>query len=106
MIIHLTKENHHLIEQATKPVVIDVFATWCGPCMDMKPVFEEVATSLQDSYTFATLNVDEARELAIRYGITSIPTLIFMDKGKVLGKETGYMTGDELRAKMNGYFHD
>ncbi len=100
MILRLTAENHGQIEQSPKPVVIDVFATWCGPCMDMKPIFETIAADLGDKYTFAMLNVDESRELAIRYEITSIPTLLFLKDGKVRGKEVGFMSNEDIREKI------
>lgn len=103
MIITLSKNNQQEITQA-KYVVIDVFATWCGPCMDMKPIFEEVAEKFAGTYTFAELNVDEARELAIHYGVTSVPTFIFIKEGKVIGKETGYMPREDLVEKIEEYF--
>ena len=103
MIINLTKNNQQEIEKA-KFSVIDVFATWCGPCMDMKPIFEEIAKTHSDTYTFAELNVDENRELAIHYGVTSVPTFIFLKEGKVVGKETGYMPMEDLVEKIEEYF--
>lgn len=102
MIINLTKNNQQEIEKA-KFAVIDVFATWCGPCMEMKPIFEEVAKRYS-TYTFAELNVDEARELAIGYGVTSVPTFIFIKEGKVVGKETGYMPMEDFVEKIKEYF--
>lgn len=101
--ISLTKNNQHEIETA-KFAVIDVFATWCGPCMEMKPIFEEVAKKYFSQYTFAELNVDEARELAISYGVTSVPTFIFLKEGKVVGKETGYMPMEDFVEKLEEYF--
>lgn len=100
--ISLTKNNQHEIE-ASKFAVIDVFATWCGPCMEMKPIFEEAAKKYAQ-YTFAELNVDEARELAINYGVTSVPTFIFLKEGKVVGKETGYMPMEDFVEKLEEYF--
>lgn len=103
MITSLTKNNQHEVEKAPF-VVIDVFATWCGPCMDMKPIFEEVAEKYASKYTFAEMNVDEARELAVNYGVTSVPTFLFLKDGKVVGKETGYMPMDDLVEKMQEHF--
>ena len=104
MVINLTKDNFEQeVENSTKPVVIDVSATWCGPCQQMKPIFEQTAQDLSDTYKFAELNVDESRELAIKYGVTSVPTFIFIKDGEIKGKERGYMPQDELKAKIQEY---
>lgn len=98
--LHLTPDNANKIESSTNPVVIDCYATWCGPCMKMKPIFEELAQDLSDSYTFAMLNVDECKELSIKYDITSIPTILFIKDGAVIGREMGFMKRDDLRSKI------
>ena len=104
MIVMLTKENFtQEIEQATLPVVIDVSATWCGPCQQMKPIIEQLAKELGSKYKFAEVNVDESRELAIKFGVTSVPTFIFMKDKQVKGKERGYMPAADLKAKIEEY---
>lgn len=104
MITSLTKDTiKQEVEDSIKPVVIDVFASWCGPCQQMKPSFEQLAKELGDTYNFVQLNVDEARELAIHYGITSVPTFIFIKNNEVLGKETGYMSKEDLKSKIKEY---
>jgi thioredoxin 1 len=101
MIVNLTKQNSKdVIEQNNNPVVIDVYATWCGPCIQMKPFFEQLATELSDKYTFAELNVDESRELAISLNVTSVPTFIFIKNKNIVGREVGYMPKEELKAKI------
>lgn len=101
MVIAITKENHaREITQATVPVIIDVYANWCGPCQQMAPVFEELSKEFQGTCVFAKLNVDEARELSIQYGVTSIPTFIFIKNGEVKNKEVGYITKEDLREKI------
>lgn len=105
MVISLTKTNaSQEISQSKKPIIIDVFATWCGPCMEMKPIFESLAQKYSDKYLFAQVNVDEARELAISYGVTSVPTFVFIKDGTVMGKETGYMVEEELIEKIEEHF--
>lgn len=104
MIVAITKENHEAeIERSDKPVVLDVFATWCGPCIQMMPVVEEVAQELGDTYKFAKLNVDEARELAIKYSVTSVPTFVFIKNNNVVGKEVGYMAKAKFIEKIKEY---
>lgn len=104
MILTITKENiNSLIENPEKPAVIDVFATWCGPCMMMKPHFEELAEELGNKYTFAQLNIDEARELAIQFSVTSVPTLIFIKNKSIVGREVGYMSKADLSKRIQNY---
>lgn len=101
MAISITQDNFEReILSSSKPVIIDVYAVWCGPCQQMEPVFKELEAEIGDKYTFAKINVDEARELSIKYGVTSVPTFIFMKDGQVKGKETGYMGKAELQNKI------
>jgi len=101
MILTITKDNVvKEVQESKKPVVIDVYATWCGPCQYMKPIFEQLAKELGDKYVFGQLNVDESRELSISYGVTSVPTFIFIKDNKVVGKATGYMPKEELESKI------
>lgn len=104
MIISITKHNFKQeIEQATKPVVIDVYATWCGPCQHMMPTIEKLAQEMGDKYIFAKVNVDESREIATEFGVSSVPTLIFMKDSQIVGSEVGYMSEDDLRDKIKEY---
>lgn len=104
MVTILTKDNFiQEVEQATRPVVIDVSATWCGPCQQMKPVFEQLAKELGHAYNFLELNVDESHELAIKFNVSSVPTFIFIKQGTITGTERGYMPADELREKLEEY---
>lgn len=101
MAVAITQQNfEHEIAQSTKPVILDVFATWCGPCQQMTPIIEELEAELGHIYKFAKLNVDEAREISIRYGVTSVPTFIFIKDNVVKGKETGYMSKEMLQEKI------
>src|SRR5579872_4492072 len=104
MALHLTQDNiEKEVNQSKLPVVIDVYAVWCGPCQQIAPIFEEVEKELGTLYKFAKINVDEARELSIRYGVTSVPTFIFIKEGKVMGKETGYMPKEDLIDRIKEY---
>lgn len=101
MSISLTKENHEReVSQSKMPIIIDVFASWCGPCQQMEPVFAELENELKDKIKFLKLNVDEARDLSIHYGVTSVPTFIFIKDGEVKTKETGYMSKEDLKEKL------
>lgn len=101
MVITVTKDNYdEIVTKSPKPVILDISATWCGPCQQVKPVFENIAKELGDQYTFGEVNVDESRDLAIKFGVTSVPTFIFMKEGALKGKERGYMTQENLIAKI------
>ena len=100
MPISVTQENFDKdVLQASKPVVIDVYATWCGPCQQMEPIFQELEKEMT-GYVFAKLNVDETRDLAIKYGVISVPTFLFIKNGQVKAKQTGYMSKDMLKEKI------
>lgn len=97
----VTKENFEQeVKKSTKPVVVDVFAEWCGPCQQMAPIVEELEKEHGDSYKFVKVNVDESREIAIEFGVSSIPTFVFFKDGKIKGKETGYLSKEDLAEKI------
>jgi len=103
-VITITEENHKKeIEESTKPIVLDVYAPWCGPCQHMMPIIEEVEKELGGKYKFAKINVDEARELSIKYGVSSVPTFVFIKDKEVKGKETGYMGKEDFKEKIESY---
>ena len=104
MALDITDDNHKVeIEQEQGPIVLDVYASWCGPCQQMMPIFDELEEELGEAYKFAKLNVDDARDISIKYGVTSVPTFIFLKEGQVKGKETGFMNKDDLKAKIESY---
>lgn len=101
MPVPVTKENFELeVLKSNKPVVVDVYATWCGPCQMMEPILNDLEKELQATHKFVKINVDESRDLAVQFGVTSIPTFVFIKDGKVQGKETGYINKEDLSAKI------
>lgn len=86
--------------QSEIPVVIDFFASWCGPCQQVAPIFDELAKELAETYKLVKINIDEERDLAIKYNVSSIPTFIFIKNGEVVGKEMGYIGKDDLKKKI------
>ena len=106
MAISITSANHEKeIKQSSQPVVLDIYATWCGPCQQMNPIMEDLEKELGGQYKFAKLNVDEARDISVKeYGVTSVPTFVFIQGGAVKGKETGYMSKDAMRDKIIAAF--
>lgn len=74
--------------KSEKPVLVDFYADWCGPCKMMAPLVEEIADE-NDAYKVCKINVDDAQEIASRYGIVSIPTLMVFKNGQAEGKTVG-----------------
>ena len=94
--VTITSGNfEELVLNSAKPVLLDFWATWCGPCRRVAPVVEEIAAE-RDDILVGKVNVDEEMELAVKFGIISIPTLIVMKNGEVANKAVGLMPKAEI----------
>ena len=82
-VLKVSNENYKKeVLDSEKTVLVDFYADWCGPCKMMAPVVEEISEELQDKVKVCKVNVDENQDLAMQYGIMSIPTLVFIKNGK------------------------
>lgn len=102
MEITLTKDNYdEIVNQSETPVLIDFWATWCGPCMMVAPIIEEIAEE-NDNITVCKVNVDEEPELSEKFGVRFIPMLVAMKNGRIINSTTGYHEKEEILALMEG----
>ena len=101
--LKITAENfENEVLRSDKPVLVDFYADWCGPCKMLAPVLREVAEERSGALKVGKLNVDEQMELAIRYQVSSIPMLLLFKDGKPVAKSIGYCQKDEINAMVDG----
>lgn len=97
-------EKFQDIIKSTTPVLVDFFATWCGPCKAMHPVLEDLSSKVEGKARIIKIDIDKNQELAAAYGVRSVPTLIIFKDGEVKWRTAGYTPAEPLLAELQKYY--
>ena len=102
-VIRLNNDNFNKeVMEADKTVLIDFYADWCGPCKMMSPIIDKIAEELDGNVKICKLNVDEAQDMAMKYNVMSIPTLIIFKNGSVVDTIVGLRSKEEILETLKG----
>lgn len=100
MEVQVTNENFESLKAGELPLVVDFWATWCGPCRMIAPVVEELAREYDGKITIGKCDVEDAEDVAAEYGIRNIPTLLFFKNGEVVDKMVGAASKAKIEEKI------
>ena len=99
-VLKVTKNNFDSVKANDKPVLLDFYADWCGPCRMVSPIVDEIAEERSD-IVVGKINVDDDPELASKFGVFSIPTLVVLKNGEVANQATGARPKDQILAMLD-----
>ena len=97
----ITASNFESLKNGELPLVVDFWATWCGPCRMIAPIIEELATEYDGKINVGKCDVEENDDVAAEYRVRNIPTLLFFKGGELVGKHVGAITEGDLKAKFD-----
>ena len=101
-VLNVTSENYESeVLKSEKTVLIDFYADWCGPCKMMSPVIDEIAEEMKETIKVGKVNVDENQDLAMEYGVMSIPTIVVLKNGEVQKTFVGVTDKEEIKQALN-----
>lgn len=99
--LNVNKDNFNELKSSDKPVLLDFYAKWCGPCRIVGPIIDEIAAE-NPQYVVGKINIDNEQDLAKEFGVLSIPTLIVLKDGKVAAKSVGAMPKEQILSLIEG----
>ena len=99
-VIHINKDNFELIRSGEKTVLLDFYADWCGPCRMVGPIVEEIAAE-RDDILVAKINVDEEPDLAMEFGVATIPSLFVLKNGEIVNQASGARPKPQILAMLD-----
>lgn len=97
-----TQNNFAEILATDKPVMVDFWAVWCGPCRMLSPTVDDIAVKYEGKVEVVKCNVDDCQDIAIQYGIRSIPTLVFFKNGEAVKRTVGVVSASEIEGILEG----
>ena len=101
VVLKVTNDNYKTLAAQNKLLVVDFWASWCGPCRAIAPIVEELAAEYKGKVAIGKCNVDENRELTSSFGVRGIPAIYLIKNGVVVDEQIGYCTKEELKAKID-----
>jgi thioredoxin 1 len=101
MEVEITDSNWEALVAGDKPVVMDFWAEWCGPCRMISPIIEEVAKEYEEKVVVGKVNIDDNAKITVNFGIRNVPTLLFFKGGELVDKHVGVIRKPELTEKIN-----
>ena len=102
MALEFTDSNFQEVAlDSGKPIMVDFWAEWCGPCKMLSPILDELAEEKGDSCKIAKVNIDDCRDLAVEYGVKSIPMLLFFNQGEVKDEVVGVVNKEAISSKLD-----
>ena len=106
-VLHISDDTFQKeVLESDKPVMVDFWASWCGPCLALAPIIDEIAENYGDKIKVCKLNVDENQKTAMQYGIKGIPTIIFFKNGQVVEQSVGLVPKDYLEDLIKKVIED
>ncbi|MBO5061785.1 MAG: thioredoxin [Prevotella sp.] len=103
MEVKITSENFEELKNGSLPLVVDFWATWCGPCRAIAPIIEELANEYDGKLVVGKCDVEENDDIAMEYGIRNIPTILFIKNGEVVDRFVGATTKAALKEKFDAF---